>query len=193
MFWVLITFVFNIIYLSVVSSNLVFNNGCLTTGLQIPSNLRVETSRFNLNISGGPGNIPLQQAGLLLWAMDGVVRGGGLVGWGWRFLGQNYCSVVFLQNTASLKKGWGAFLVAHWLRIRLPTQGTRVQALVREDPTCRRATKTVHHNYWACALEPASHNYWTHVPQLLKPVLLEPVLCNKRSHHNEKLAHRNEE
>ncbi|KAJ8791241.1 hypothetical protein J1605_020681 [Eschrichtius robustus] len=38
-------------------------------------------------------------------------------------------------------------LVAHWLRILLPMQGTRVQVLVREDPTCRRATKPVHHNY----------------------------------------------
>ncbi|KAJ8783825.1 hypothetical protein J1605_008868 [Eschrichtius robustus] len=38
-------------------------------------------------------------------------------------------------------------LVAQWLRIRLPMQGTRVQALVWEDPTCRGATKPVHHNY----------------------------------------------
>ena len=29
----------------------------------------------------------------------------------------------------------GASLVAQWLRIRLPVQGTRVRALVREDPT----------------------------------------------------------
>ena len=41
----------------------------------------------------------------------------------------------------------GTSLVAQWLRIRLPMQGTRVQALVREDPTCRRATKPVRHNY----------------------------------------------
>ena len=54
-----------------------------------------------------------------------------------------------------------ASLVVQWLRIRLPMQGTRVQALVREDPTCRGATKLVRHNYWACALEPASHNYWS--------------------------------
>ena len=40
-----------------------------------------------------------------------------------------------------------ASLVAQWLGIRLPTQGTRVQALVREDLTCRRATKPVSHNY----------------------------------------------
>ena len=30
-------------------------------------------------------------------------------------------------------------------------------------------------------------------PQLLKPMRLEPVLRNKRSHRNEKPAHRNEE
>ena len=34
-------------------------------------------------------------------------------------------------------------------------------ALIREDPTCRRATKPGHHNYWAFALEPTSHNYWS--------------------------------
>ena len=71
--------------------------------------------------------------------------------------------------------------MAQWLRICLPMQGTRVRALVREDPTCRGATKPVHHNYWACALELVSHNYWAHMPQLLKPARLEPVLRNKRS------------
>ena len=30
-------------------------------------------------------------------------------------------------------------------------------------------------------------------PQILKPACLEPVLHNKRSHDNEKPAHRNEE
>ena len=72
-------------------------------------------------------------------------------------------------------------------------QGRRVRALGREDPTCCRATKPVRHNYWAYALEPASRNYWAHVPQLLKPAHLEPVLRNKRSHRNEKPAHHNEE
>ena len=38
-------------------------------------------------------------------------------------------------------------LVAQWLRIHLPMQGTQVRALVREDPTCRRAAKPVRHNY----------------------------------------------
>ena len=80
-------------------------------------------------------------------------------------------------------------LVVQWLRIRLPMQGTRVRALVREDPTCRGATKPMCHYYWACALEPVSHNYWDHMPQLLKPVCLESVLRSKRSHCNEKPVH----
>ena len=41
----------------------------------------------------------------------------------------------------------GTSLMAPWLGIRLPMQGTRVRALVREDPTCRGATKPVRHNY----------------------------------------------
>ena len=46
-----------------------------------------------------------------------------------------------------LNKTLRTSLVAQWLRIRLPMQGTRVRTLVREDPTCRRATKPVRHNY----------------------------------------------
>ena len=42
-------------------------------------------------------------------------------------------------------------LVAQWLRICLLMQGTRVRALVWEDPTCRGATRPVSRNYWACA------------------------------------------
>ena len=41
----------------------------------------------------------------------------------------------------------GTSLVAQWLRIRLPMQGTRVRALVREHPTCRGPTKPVPHSY----------------------------------------------
>ena len=48
----------------------------------------------------------------------------------------------------AMKKVWrGTSLVAQWLRICLPMRGTQVQALVREDPTCRGATKPVSHNY----------------------------------------------
>ena len=87
----------------------------------------------------------------------------------------------------------GTSLVAQWIRIHLPVQETQVRSLLQEDSTCCRATKPMHHNYWACALEPTSHNYWVHMPQLLKPELPEPVLCNKRSHHNERPKHRREE
>ena len=41
----------------------------------------------------------------------------------------------------------GASLVAQWLRIRLPMQGTGVRALVQEDPTCHRTTKPERRNY----------------------------------------------
>ena len=46
-------------------------------------------------------------------------------------------------------KKWklGASLVAQWLRVCLPVQGTRVRALVWEDPTCHGATRPVSHNY----------------------------------------------
>ena len=56
----------------------------------------------------------------------------------------NYLVFSFFHSTLYL---WGTSLVAHWLRIRLPMQGTQVQALVREDPTCRRATKPMHRSY----------------------------------------------
>ena len=41
----------------------------------------------------------------------------------------------------------GTSLVVQGLRIRLPMQGTRVQALIWEDLTSHRATKPVLHNY----------------------------------------------
>ena len=79
------------------------------------------------------------------------------------------------------------------LGVRLPMQGTWVQALVRDDPTCHRATKPMRHNYWACTVELASHNYWTRVPLLLKPTRLGPVLCNGRGHRGERPAHGSKE
>ena len=60
-------------------------------------------------------------------------------------------------------------------------EGTRVRSKVREDSTCHGATKPVCPNYSAREL------------QLLKFMLLEPVLYHKRSHCNEKPKHCNEE
>ena len=84
---------------------------------------------------------------------------------------------MFLIKRLSL---W-ASLVAQWLRIRLPMQEIRVRALVREDPTCRRATKPVRHNYWACALEPMSHNYWS--PGAWSPCSTRREATTMRSPH----------
>ena len=86
---------------------------------------------------------------------------------------------------------FGASRVAQWLRIHLQIQGTWVQSLVYKDSTCHGATQSVHHNYLACALDTKSCNDWAQVPRVLKPLALEPVLCNKRSHCNEKPAYHN--
>jgi len=57
--------------------------------------------------------------------------------------------------------------MVQWLRICLLRQGTQVQSLIQKDPTCHRITT--------------------------EPGHLELVLCNNRSHHNEKPLHHNEE
>ena len=75
----------------------------------------------------------------------------------------------------------GASLVVQDWRIHLAMQGTPAWYLVQEDPTWHRARK------------PMCHNYWVHFLQLLKPECLEPVLCNKRSHYNEKPTHSKKE
>ena len=36
--------------------------------------------------------------------------------------------------------------VAQWWRVHLPMQETRVQSLIRKDPTCYGAAKTMRHN-----------------------------------------------
>ena len=53
-------------------------------------------------------------------------------------------------------------------------QGTWVWSLVQEDSTCHGTTKPVCHNYWSLHA-------------------LEPMICNKKSHHDEKPMHCNEE
>ena len=84
-------------------------------------------------------------------------------------------------------------MVAQWLRIHLPMQGTRVLALVWKIPhaveqlsPCATTTEPELYSLRATTTEAC-------VPQLVKPAHLEPVLCNKRSHRNEKPAHHNKE
>ena len=52
------------------------------------------------------------------------------------------------------KEPRGTSPVVWWWRICQPVQGTPVQSLFREHSTCLGATEPLHHNYWACALEP---------------------------------------
>ena len=50
---------------------------------------------------------------------------------------------MYCCGSGAYKSDCQTSLVAQWLRICLPMQGTRVRALVREDPTCRGATNPV--------------------------------------------------
>ena len=54
---------------------------------------------------------------------------------------------IDIHTLLCIKQITRASLVAQWLRICLPMQGTRVRTLVREDPTCRGAAGPVSHNY----------------------------------------------
>ena len=95
---------------------------------------------------------------------------------GYVVIGNLICSLfqvaILLPQHHLLKHSSWASLAAQWLRICLPMQGTRVRALVWEDPTCHGATKP------ATTTEPAR---------------LKPVLRNKRGRDSERPAHRDEE
>ena len=85
-------------------------------------------------------------------------------------------------NTFKKTNQLGASLVTQWWRVCLPMQETQVGSLIQEDPTCPRATKSLSRSCWTCALEAGNHSYWS-------VYTLEPLLCNKISHCNEKPAH----
>ena len=112
--------------------------------------------------------------------------------WRHHLLSPNNLSITLHLETGD-QDGPQTSLVISWMRIHLPVRSTWVQSLVQKDSTCFRSTKPMHHNYWACTQQPGSCNYWAHVLQLLKASCLEPVLCNKRNHCNEKPMHANEE
>ena len=57
------------------------------------------------------------------------------------------CDAAICDESKFFKPLPEASLVAQWLRICLLMQGTRVRALVWEDPTCHGATRPVSHNY----------------------------------------------
>ena len=64
-----------------------------------------------------------------------------------QILKQESKSTTIREHSQIRKTNKGFPVVVQWLGTCLPMQGTRVQALVREDPTCRRATKPMRYNY----------------------------------------------
>ena len=65
-----------------------------------------------------------------------------LIGYLYIFFGE-----LSFQIFCPFKIVFWASLVAQWLRICLLMQGTRVRALVWEDPTCHGAAGPVSHSY----------------------------------------------
>ena len=95
----------------------------------------------------------------------------------------------------------GTYLVVQWIRICLPIQEAGGWSLIQGDSTSHRATKPMHHNYWAWALKPANHNYWARVPKYvyycccclgakLCPTLLPTVMAKYDGKCGETLAFR---
>ena len=111
------------------------------------------------------------------------------------------CSTSLITREMQIKTRRRTSVVVRWTGIHLPMQGTQVQSPIWGDPTRREtaephtATGPVLQSLRAATpdAKPAGSNYWARVPQLLKPTLLEPVICNKRSHPNEKPMHCNQE
>ena len=83
------------------------------------------------------GHVHLERGQFGTWNTKYVTRAGERRGWGCYSLGDHRAQGSHL----------GTSLVEQRLRICLLMQGTWVRALVWEDPTCRRATKPVCHNY----------------------------------------------
>ena len=78
---------------------------------------------------------------------------------------------MFPQNANLKVLGWSS-LVAQWIRMCLPLQGTQVRSLVQEDSTCHGATKPMCHNYWSpCALETAAQQEKPQQEASEKPLL----------------------
>ena len=82
-------------------------------------------------------------------------------------------SQKFLGFSFQMYATMGTSLVVQWLRIHLIMQGIQVRSLVWEDLTSHLTLRT-------CATT-------------TNPKCLEPMLCNKGSHCNEKPAHCNKE
>ena len=142
---------------------------------------------------------------VLAWKIPGMAEPGGLpsvgshrVGHGWsdldrylniilKFLRRKHSIKYLKENTDNLQRSsnkcdrrWSPW----WLNSEeyLPMEETQVPSPIWEDPTCCEAAKLMRHNCWAYTLETINCSYWSQCA-------LEFMLCNKRSHCNEKSAH----
>ena len=99
--------------------------------------------------------------------------------------------IFYLIVLSLLKVGcWGTSLVAQWLRIRLPMQGTQIWSLVQEDPTCRRThvpqllslCSRAHEPQLLslCATTTEAHTPRAHDPQQEKPLQWETCAPQRR-------------
>ena len=94
-----------------------------------------------------------------------------------------------------------ALFVSRYLYSKMDGEGFRGGAVVESLPANAGDTGSgpgpggshMPRSSWARAPQLLSLRCRAHVPQLLKPVRLEPVLCTKRSHRNEKPMHSNED
>ena len=61
------------------------------------------------------------------------------------FLKTDLLNVGSWMGPWNTKRALGTSLVVQWVRIYLPTQGTRVRSQVWKDPTCHGTTSSVYH------------------------------------------------
>ena len=107
----------------------------------------------------GSKNVEKRRRRSLLWEMKRIQKGPGTgytggVGWGQVLMDvgggrerrKEEAHSFGLFGKTFKKCGQGASLVVQQLRSHLAMQGTRVQPLIREDPSCRGATKPVYRN-----------------------------------------------
>ena len=79
---------------------------------------------------------------ILAWKIPRIEEPGGLQSMGLQRVGTPLKRLSMpAQNTSR------PFLVAQWRSICLAMQGTWVQFLAQEDPTCRGATEPMYRNY----------------------------------------------
>ena len=114
------------------------------TTREFPGGPVVRTQHFHCY---GPGSIPGWETKILQAARHGqknkkTKNNGVQPAMPWMKL----TNIMLAERSQTQNSTYWASLVAQWLRVCLPVQGTRVRALVWEDPTCRGAAGPVSHN-----------------------------------------------